>query len=161
MAARHSNRLIRIGSALSRSVVVSLVCRGLSRSESSCRAVELDTLTPRRMQSGGALSRSVETCRVAVKLSCRVTVESLSSYCRVSCQVAVEFPVELSRPGLKRECSRGGCCKVARAAGPSGGTHAGPFCRRELDGRVCSDRYGSVSDRYGPLGDRSLRTVTE
>ena len=34
-------------------------------------------------------------------------------------------------------------------------THAGPFCRRELDGRVCSDRYGSVSgsvtDRYGPV----------
>ena len=44
------------------------------------------------MQSGGALSRSVENCRVAVELSCR------SSSCRVSCQVApVEFPVELSR----------------------------------------------------------------
>ena len=27
----------------------------------------------------------------------------LSSYCRVYCQVAVEFPVELSRPGLKKE----------------------------------------------------------
>ena len=54
--------------------------------------------------------------------------------------------------GRESRCSR--CkVKVARAAGPSGGTHAGPFSctRRELEGRVCSDRYGSVSDRYGPL----------
>ena len=57
------------GSALSRSVV------SLSRSVEVCRAVELDTLTPRHMQSGGVLSRSVENCRVAVELSCRVAVE--------------------------------------------------------------------------------------
>ena len=66
------------------------VCRGLS----SCRAVELDTLTPRHMQSGGVLSRSVEVCR-ELSSSCRAI---LSSYC----QVTVEFPVELSRPGLNR-----------------------------------------------------------
>ena len=36
--------------------------------------------TPRHMQSGGFLSRSVENCRVAVELSCRVTVEYLSSF---------------------------------------------------------------------------------
>ena len=45
-----SNRLVRIGSALSRSVV------GLSRSVEVCRAVELlsltPSLTPRHMQSG-------------------------------------------------------------------------------------------------------------
>ena len=45
-----SNRLVRIGSALSRSVV------GLSRSDEVCRAVELLSLTPsltsRHMQSG-------------------------------------------------------------------------------------------------------------
>ena len=47
-------------------------------------------MTPRHMQSGGVLSRSVEVCRglsrsvevcrVAVELSCRVTVELLSSF---------------------------------------------------------------------------------
>ena len=105
MAARHSNRLVRIGSALSRSVVVSLVCVEVCRGLSSCRAVELDTLTPRRMQSGGALSYSVEVCRelssscqAILSSSCRVTVELLSSIlsssCRVSCRV-------VSRPGLK------------------------------------------------------------
>ena len=98
MAARHSNRLVRIGSALSRSVVVSLVCVEVCRGLSSCRAVELDTLTPRRMQSGGALSYSVEVCRelssscqAILSSSCRVTVELLSSIlsssCRVSCRV--------------------------------------------------------------------------
>jgi hypothetical protein len=47
----------------------------VSRSVEVCRAVELDSLTPRHMQSGGCLSRSVEVCRVAVELSCRVAVE--------------------------------------------------------------------------------------
>ena len=69
----HSNRLVRIGSALSRSVVS--LSRSVERSLSSCRAVELDTLTPRHMQSGGFLSRSVEVCQVAVELSCRVAVK--------------------------------------------------------------------------------------
>jgi hypothetical protein len=54
------------------------VCRGLS----SCRAVELDTLTHRHMES-----------RVALSSNCRVAL--------TSCRVTVEFPVELSRPGLK------------------------------------------------------------
>jgi hypothetical protein len=53
------------------------VCRGLS----SCRAVELDTLTHRHMES-----------RVALSSNCRVAL--------TSCRVTVEFPVELSRPGL-------------------------------------------------------------
>ena len=88
---RHSNRLVHIGSALSRSVVSlsrSVLCRGLS----SCRAVELDTLTPRRMQSGGVLSRSGRE----LSSSCRAI---LSRSCRLSCQVAVEFPGRVrSRP---------------------------------------------------------------
>ena len=87
---RHSNRLVRIGSALSRSVVSLSRSVEVCRRVEVCRAVELDTLTPRHMQSGGVLSRSVEVCRglsrsvevcrVAVELSCRVTVELLSSF---------------------------------------------------------------------------------
>ena len=70
--------------------------------------------TPRHMQSGGFLSRSVENCRVAVELSCRLTVEYLSSICRVSCRV-VEARAQVykqqgsrDRP-LQRsvECDRG------------------------------------------------------
>ena len=83
----HSISLVRIGSALSSSVEL---CRALS----SCRAVELDTLTPRHMESGGFCRVAVEVCRAAVKLcrailssSCRVAVEQLSSNCRVSCRV--------------------------------------------------------------------------
>ena len=56
------------------------VCRGLS----SCQAVELDTLTHRHMES-----------RVALSSNCRVAL--------TSCRVTVEFPVELSRPGLKSQ----------------------------------------------------------
>ena len=75
---RHSNRLVLIGSALSRSVV------SLSRSVEVCRAVELSSLTaltPRHMQSGRR--GSVEVCR-ELSSSCRAI---LSSYCRVT----VEF----------------------------------------------------------------------
>jgi hypothetical protein len=69
------------------------VCRGLS----SCRAVELDTLTRRRMESEGFCRGLSSSCR-GLSSSCRAI---LSSSCRVACQVPVEFPVELSRPGLK------------------------------------------------------------
>ena len=51
-------------------------------------------MTPRHMQSGGVLSRSVEvcrelssSCRAILSSYCRVTVELLSSYCQVSCRV--------------------------------------------------------------------------
>ena len=71
----------RVGSDLCRGL--SLVCRGLSRSVelSSCRG----------------LSRSVEVCRVAVELSCRVTVELLSSFL-----LCVELTV-LSRAGPRAQ----------------------------------------------------------
>ena len=60
------------------------LCRALSSSVELCRAVELSSLTLDRPSHGvrGVLSRSVEVCRVAVELSCRV-----------ACRVAVEFPV--------------------------------------------------------------------
>jgi hypothetical protein len=80
------------------------LCQALSSLLSSCRAVELDSLTRRRMGVRGfsvevcrgllrsvvcrGLSRSVEVCRAILSSSCRAI---LSSSCRVSCRVPVEF----------------------------------------------------------------------
>ena len=78
--------------------------------EGRCCACTKDAIekTPRHMQSGGFLSRSVENCRVAVELSCRLTVEYLSSFlssCRgqgSSVQGSRDRPLQRSV-----ECDRG------------------------------------------------------
>ena len=62
---------------------------------SSCRA--LDTLTPRHMESGGFLSSC--SCQ-GLSRSCASFVELSRAILSSSCRVPVEFPVELSRPGL-------------------------------------------------------------
>jgi hypothetical protein len=71
--------------------------RSVRRCRRIRRAVELDTLTRRRMESEGFCRGLSSSCR-GLSSSCQAI---LSSSCRVACQVPVEFPVELSRPGLK------------------------------------------------------------